>query len=119
MRIPFAGCAVALLMLAGCQSAPQHTLGKPDADAKAASVGSLMTASVPSSPVLVRGTLVEKCPVTGCWFKLRDKSGTIKIDLRASGATAAEIGLGAEVTVTGKPTRAADEAVVEASGVTY
>jgi uncharacterized protein YdeI (BOF family) len=55
----------------------------------------------PTLPVAVQGVMVEKCPVAGCWFMLRDKSGVIKVDTKAAGFVVTNVPLGTSVTVAG------------------
>ena len=112
---------VGVLPLFGCGNTPLHTLGKPIANAPVAVVASLLpvAAKLPERPIALHGTMVEKCPASGCWLRIRDTSGTIKVDLRASGTTATDIPTGTEMTVSGTPVRVGDESVLQASGLTY
>ncbi len=69
--------------------------------------------------VVMRGTMIEKCPVAGCWFRLQDPSGTIKVDTKAAGFVVSRIPVGATVTVGGKPGWDGSETVLKATGVSY
>ena len=56
----------------------------------------------PHSVVILKGLLVEKCPVAGCWFYLRDETGTIKVDTKTAGFVVVGIPLQTELTVEGQ-----------------
>ncbi|HEY0075854.1 MAG TPA: hypothetical protein VGB77_17260 [Abditibacteriaceae bacterium] len=55
----------------------------------------------PATPVAVRGTMIKKCPVAGCWFILSDDTGTIKVDLKATKQTVVSISLNTQATIRG------------------
>ena len=104
------------LLLAGCASKQTNVLGKaPGAQA----------------PILVRalkfnggnfvnlqGEMVEKCPVAGCWFMLRDKTGIVRVDTKQAGFVVSEVPLHSTLTVSGTVT-SGTEISVKASGVRY
>ncbi len=72
-----------------------------------------------STPVMVRGTMVEKCPVAGCWFKIHDATGTIKVDAKAAGFTVTEVPLQTEFTVRGKVVPNGAEKMIQATSADY
>ena len=73
-----------------------------------------------NSPALtLRGEIIEKCPVAGCWFYLRDQSGTIKVDTKAARFVVAEVPLGTTVMVTGKISSDGSGKILEAIGLVY
>ncbi len=63
--------------------------------------------------------MVEKCPVAGCWFKLQDNTGTIRVDTKAAGFVVVKVPLESKITVSGKIVTEGDETLLEASGVRY
>ena len=63
--------------------------------------------------------MVEKCPVSGCWLRLKDTSGIVKVDLRAMGFSAAEIPVGTTLTIIGTKEAAGGETSIIASGLRY
>jgi uncharacterized protein YdeI (BOF family) len=69
--------------------------------------------------VTVQGMLVEKCPVAGCWFRLQDRTGVIKVDTKTAGFVVTEIPLKTTVTVSGKITLEDNETILEATGLRY
>lgn len=106
--------ALALPLLAGCASGPSQTLGTPLETASLVAVRDLK----PDKPIQVKGTMIEKCPVAGCWFMLRDKSGVIKVDTKGAGFVVTDVPLNTEVTVTGTPDLKGERRIV-ASGLRY
>ena len=69
--------------------------------------------------VVVSGEMFEKCPVAGCWFRLRDAGGTIKVDTKAAGFAVVEVPLKTAVTVCGKVVWEGNEIMLEATGLRY
>lgn len=102
-----AGCSRAGKTVLG--SAPQGTVG---------SITSVRSTDAPR-PVTVRGTLVEKCPVAGCWFKLRDESGVIKVDTKTAGFVVLDVPLRTTLLVSGRLASSGSEEIIEATGVRY
>jgi uncharacterized protein YdeI (BOF family) len=106
----------AAILLTGCGKPAVKTLGTPLTEAHATTVQQLPSEKDPS--VRLTGVMVEKCPVSGCWFKLRDKTGIVHVDTKDAGFVVAELPLQTEVTVTGKFIKG-DSPTVAASGVEY
>lgn len=104
--IPFAsGCA-----------RPAVAMGKPQVvGTQPATVKELSRAS---APVALHGVMVEKCPVSACWFRLQDDTGTVRVDVRSAGFTVTDIPQGATVTVWGKPTKDTEPGLT-AQGLQY
>jgi len=71
-----------------------------------------------SQKVTVQGAMIEKCPVAGCWFVLRDKTGTVRVDTKAAGFVVTEIPLNTSLTVSGTVTKGAQPGLA-ASGLSY
>lgn len=111
-----AGLFVGATLLAGCHKAEIKTMGAPLASVPLISVKEMKASK--GKTVLVRGTMIEKCPVSGCWFKLQDKSGVVKIDAKAAGFVVSEIPLNTEITAGGKVTDD-DSPTVMATGIRY
>jgi uncharacterized protein YdeI (BOF family) len=63
--------------------------------------------------------MVEKCPASGCWFRLRDQTGTIRVDTRAAGFVVTNVPLQSRITIAGKVVKRGDEKSVLASGLRY
>lgn len=72
-----------------------------------------------TSPVVARGTMVEKCPIAGCWFKLHDPTGIIKVDLKATKLNVLDKPLNSEVTVRGKVVQNGSEKMIQAASATF
>lgn len=62
--------------------------------------------------------MIEKCPVAGCWFIVKDATGAIKVDTKAAGFTVTDVPLNTIVTVNGRLT-GSGERVLAADGVRY
>jgi uncharacterized protein YdeI (BOF family) len=71
------------------------------------------------SDVSLQGVIVEKCPVAGCWFRLKDSSGTIKVDTKSAGFVVVQVPLETKVTVAGRILHEGEETLIEASGLRY
>ncbi len=112
--------AIALLgasILIGC--------GKNTETVKGAAPGLQVTATVTQlakapakQRVTLRGEMTEKCPVAGCWFMLRDKTGIVRVDTKAAGFVVSDVPLHAIVTVTGT-TVPGSEPSLAATGLRY
>lgn len=72
-----------------------------------------------SKPVTVKGKMIEKCPLAGCWFVMRDETGTIKVDTKAAGFTVVEVPLQTEVTITGKVVPDGAARKIQATAIRY
>ena len=111
----------ALAALAGCSQAvgaASHTMGKPPAGGTITTVANVKPLTVKQQPVTLHGTMIEKCPVAGCWFMLRDKTGVIKIDTKNAGFVVSEVPVNTEVTVSGIPAKSGEPRIA-ASGIRY
>ena len=69
--------------------------------------------------VLLTGTMVEKCPVAGCWFRLKDETGSIKVDTKSAGFVVVDVPLETKLTVSGKIVAEGDDISIEATGLRY
>ncbi|MGC4044212.1 MAG: hypothetical protein QM758_10475 [Armatimonas sp.] len=105
---------IVCLLLLGCGKPEPHVLGKELPAAPPISVATLKTATV---PVSLAGTIVEKCPTAGCWFRLKDSTGIVKIQLANAGFTVTDVPQGSPVTVFGSYDKESGE--VEATGVRW
>ena len=104
-----------MCLIGGC--AVTTTKGKPPAGVQS-TLGQARATKAGAS-VTVRGTLLDKCPIAGCWFHLRDGSTILRVDTKAAGFTVTDVPLQTEVIVSGKIARAGGETVLEASGLSY
>jgi uncharacterized protein YdeI (BOF family) len=62
--------------------------------------------------------MVEKCPVAGCWFVLRDAGGEIKVDTKSAGFVISDVPLNTEVTVAGTADFGGERRII-ATGLKY
>ena len=95
--------------------------GKALGRAPAGDVKSILAVQAGDTPasVTLRGVIIEKCPVAGCWFRIQDESGIMKVDTKAAGFVVTDIPLQARLTVAGKVTQEGNETILEASGLRY
>lgn len=109
-----------LLLMTGCGARPASTLGVAPDTRRVVAIKEIMTPAASGSPVTLRGTMVEKCPVAACWFRLRDKTGIVKVDVKAANFTVGDVPVNATVTVTGTPTMTkGGEPYLDATGLAY
>ncbi len=106
------------VVLAACRPAGARTLGRVPT-AVTQTVSQLRQASVLPTECTVAGEMIEKCPVAGCWFVLRDATGTIKVDTKSAGFVVLDVPLHARVRVAGRLVAEGSERVVEATGLRY
>ena len=105
-----------LLLLNGCSRSP-GLLGA-FAPGPVLSIGAVRSAAT-AQAVNVKGTLVEKCPVAGCWFYLQDESGRIKVDTKTAGFVVLDVPVGTKVEVSGTVLRDGNEALLGAQGLKF
>jgi len=108
---------ICLLAAIGCHQPNSTILGQaPQGEPQTVLA---VTAGNTREQVTLRGVMIEKCPVAGCWFRLRDRTGTIKVDTKPAGFVVVNIPLRSEVTVSGKVVTGGNEVALEATGVRY
>jgi uncharacterized protein YdeI (BOF family) len=100
----------------GCASGPKTTLGTV---AETAPVVAVRDVKEKEGTITLRGTMVEKCSVAACWFRLKDDTGVVKVDLKAAGFTVTDVPTNATVVVTGIPVKGGDEVELAATGLRY
>ena len=109
-------CLTFVFLLSGCGSKQSTVLGKIPAQAPSSTVRELPKRA--GTAVTLQGEMIEKCPVAGCWFMLRDKTGIVRVDTKASGFVVSEVALHTNMTVTGTVTSGPDSAL-KATGLRY
>jgi uncharacterized protein YdeI (BOF family) len=115
MRVVGSLLLVALLAV-GCSRSPL-VLGQPPEGAPR-TVASLKGAKI-ADPVVLSGSMIEKCPVAGCWFRLQDETGIIKVDTRSAGFVVVNVPVKSKMVVSGKVIADGDSFSIEATGVRY
>lgn len=66
--------------------------------------------------------MIEKCPAAGCWFKLRDATGIVRVDTKNAGFVVTDVPVGTTLTVAGTPQVPAakgTEPTLAATGLRY
>lgn len=106
---------ITLLAFAGCAPQSARLLGHASDFGPPTAIRDLR----PSPKfVTIEGTMVEKCPISGCWFKVQDRSGILKVDTNAAGFVVADVPTGSRVTVSGT-FQTEPEREISAQGVRY
>ena len=116
MRILYAPLLLALVA-SGCHRPSGTVLGQ----APKGEVRTVLAVRAGDTPpqVTLSGVMVEKCPTAGCWLRLRDNTGIIKVDTKAAGFVVVNVPLESTITVMGKVTTDGDEVVIAAAGLRY
>ncbi len=107
----------ATITAAGCGGQSPKVLGAPPEAAANATVKTIVTAASGKS-VTLHGEMTEKCPIAGCWFMLKDKTGIVRVDTKASGFVVSEVPVHSILTVTGTVVAGTDPGIA-ATGVRY
>lgn len=106
-----------LILLIGCGQPKGKTMGAtPKGNPR--SILSIQAGDTPQT-VTIEGTLVEKCPVAGCWFRLHDGTGVIKVDTKTAGFVVTEIPLQTKLRVGGKVGQEGEEIILEGTGLRF
>ena len=108
--------ALPALMIAGCGTKQTSVLGKSPEARPTAVVRELLQKT--GRMVTVQGEMVDKCPVAGCWFMLRDKTGIVRVDTKQAGFVVSEVPLHTSMTVSGT-VASGSEADIKATGIRY
>jgi hypothetical protein len=112
--IAAAFCVVAAF---GCHSGPQHVLGTAFVGTAPAAIQALASRKAPAH-VIVQGEMIEKCPVAGCWFVLKDKTGVVRVDTKNAGFVVSDVPLHSHLTVAGTVISGTQPGIA-ATGVKY
>ena len=101
----------------GCHRQQGTVLGKePKGEARTI----LSVRAGDTSPqVTITGIMIEKCPVAGCWFRVQDRTGIMKVDTKSAGFAVATIPLETKVTVAGRVVPDGNDSIIEATGLKY
>lgn len=108
---------LAIAAFVGCGKRPEKILGQRP-EVSPVGIASACAAEAPAM-LAVRGTMIKKCPVAGCWFILRDASGTIKVDTKTAGFVVLDVPLGTPMVVAGRIAVNGLEKTIEATGLSY
>jgi len=69
--------------------------------------------------VAVEGEVVQQCPAAGCWFRVRDGSGELFVDLNPAGLRLKQKRVGQRVRVTGRLAKIGNQYLLEATAVEF
>ena len=104
------------LLIAGC-GRKGKVLGKAPKE-KTYSILAINAGDAPSK-LSLEGTIIEKCPQAGCWFRIEDGTGVIKVDTKAAGFVVTDIPLNTKVKVSGKVQQVGPQPELQATGLSY
>jgi uncharacterized protein YdeI (BOF family) len=110
-------CVACIVLVAACSRQGGTILGK-NPKGEAHTVLAIRAGDTPPE-VKLTGRMVEKCPIAGCWFRLKDRTGVIKVDTKSAGFVVAKVPLETVMTVAGKIVISGDEVELEATGLRY
>ena len=110
-------CVIVAIASAGCGGHSEKVLGAPPEASPTATVKEISSVGAHKS-VTLRGEMTEKCPVAGCWFMLKDKTGIVRVDTKSSGFVVSDVPLHSTLTVTGAVTAGSSPGLA-ATGVRY
>jgi uncharacterized protein YdeI (BOF family) len=105
------------LLLTGCSPGKPASLGAP-VSGPTNSVAALARSAV-DAPVVLHGAMTQKCPAAGCWFMLKDDTGTIKVDTKNAGFVVLDVPLNSVVTVAGRVATNDAGRFLDATGLRY
>ncbi len=117
----------AAMFLSGCDSntGPQRvTRDTPaekaavEADIPSIPAGSLEESMV-GSTVHLTGEVVEQCPASGCWMKMKGGSGETFVDLLPSPVRLSENRVGQNAQITGEVVRRGSDLAIKAQQVEF
>jgi len=109
--------ALPCILVAGCHTGQPRALGAVIVPEAAAPIQALASRK-PATPVVVEGEMIEKCPVAGCWFVLKDKTGVVHVDTKGAGFVVSDVPLHSHLTVAGTLTPGVQPGIA-ATGVRY
>jgi uncharacterized protein YdeI (BOF family) len=117
-RVCFAAALLSTLSLSqtDCHRAEGKVLGKPP-EGRVSTILAVRAGDTPQ--VTISGVMFEKCPVAGCWFRVRDRTGEMKVDTKTAGFVVVNVPLEATITVTGKVIPDGNDFIIEATGMRY
>jgi uncharacterized protein YdeI (BOF family) len=114
-------CGVALAAT-GCSSSPTRVRGAANAATKVQGSPKTLAqalAAPAGTTLMVRGAITQKCPVAGCWFELKDKTGVLRVDTKVAGFTVGDIALRTPIEVQGKVVKLGSTKQLQASSIRY
>lgn len=99
---------------------PPSTIGEPvPGDSDLVCTPCLKDESNVGKTVTLEGEVIQQCPATGCWFRIKDGSGEAFIDLAPAKLTVQGERVGQHAKVTGKLVKKGAQVRVEAHHVEF
>jgi uncharacterized protein YdeI (BOF family) len=135
MRLPFPGywvlAAVAAavfsaISLVGCSSSgnspstePAASLGQPPKEDVPTVCTNCVSDEKIGQTLAVEGEIVQQCPASGCWFRLKDDAGEVFIDLAPAKLRLTDKRVGQHAKVTGRVAKEGGQLRLEAQHVVF
>ncbi len=110
-------CLLIASALSGCGK-PKGTVLGAAPGGKAQNILAIRSGNT-AAQVTLSGVMIEKCPTAGCWFRLRDATGVIKVDTKTAGFVVVNVPLETSMTVAGKVVADGNDLQIEATGIRY
>jgi uncharacterized protein YdeI (BOF family) len=117
LRLRLPAVILICLLFAGCSRSHGTVLGKAP-EGKSQTILAVRDGTTPPEVVL-SGVMIEKCPTAGCWFRLKDSTGVLKVDTKNAGFVVVDVPLESTVVVAGKVVADGNDVQLEATGVRY
>jgi len=129
--IPVALFAALSLCFIGCDSAGRSPSGGSSAAAESATLGEPVQEDVPlacsqclsddkvGQTVAIEGEIVQQCPASGCWFRMKDDAGEVFVDLAPAKLRLTEKREGQHAKVTGRVVKLGGQFRLEAQHVEF
>ncbi len=103
---------------AGGSSAPS-SLGEPvKGDVRVVCAGCL-TEEMLGQTVAVEGEIIQQCPASGCWFRMKDDVGEVFVDLAPAKLRLTNDRVGQQARVTGRVVKTGGQFRLEAQHVAF
>lgn len=114
--------------LSGCQETPydpppQSTDNTVESRPETADVPQVTAEEISEDllgqTIVIQGEVTQQCPAAGCWFRLKDPTGEVFVDLNSTDIRVRQDRVGDRAQLTGKVLKRGGELQVEAKTVQF
>ncbi len=115
----------AVLSFAGCYSSTNQrtggpsTLGEPVKGDVPLACSQCLSDDKLGDTVAIEGDIVQQCPASGCWFRMKDDAGEVFVDLAPAKLRLTETREGQHAKVTGRIVKQGGQFRLEAQHVEF
>lgn len=127
--VSLAVLTAAALSLAGCNHGVNEGTGGSSGEASSSlgepvkgdlpTVCAALTADKLGQTVAVEGEIVQQCPASGCWFRVKDDAGEVFVDLAPAKLRLTKDRVGQHARVTGRVVKLGGQYRLEAQHVIF